>query len=62
MTSSRKPETIAQFPERKLLVVDFLESIYHGTPHVIQPEEVYRVTEIVLKTRDAAESRRIVTL
>lgn len=62
MTGAKKPTEISSLPPAKFLFVDFLDSLYNGKKHIITPEEVYRVTEIVLKAREAAESNRIVHL
>jgi predicted dehydrogenase len=53
---------LAEGEPARSLFVDFLESLYGGPPHLIRPEEVFRVTEIVLKAREAAERHRIVSL
>jgi len=51
-----------ELPQAKLLFIDFLDPIYNGKEHLIKPEEIYRVAEIVLKAREAAESKRVVRL
>jgi len=48
-------------PERSLFV-DFLESLYGGPKHALSPEEIFRVNEVVLKARDAADTGRLVQL
>jgi predicted dehydrogenase len=53
---------ITDLPPAKLLFVDFLDSLYQGNPHLIERDDVFRVTEIVLKAREAAESGRVVRL
>lgn len=62
LTTSQKPLKLADLPAEKLLFVDFLDSLYNHKPHLIKPEEIYRVTEIVLKARAAAETGRVVPL
>jgi predicted dehydrogenase len=53
---------LTELPPAKLLFVDFLDSLYQGKPHLIERDDVFRVTEIVLKAREAAESGRVVRL
>jgi len=62
MTGTRKPAPVTDLPAEKSLFRDFLESLYSGKPHLIRPEDVFRVTEIVLKARDAADGGRVVRL
>lgn len=62
ITSTQKPMTVTELPAEKLLFVDFLESLYDGKPHLIKLEEIFRVTEIVLKSRTAAETGRLIKL
>jgi len=63
MTSKQgpRPITVESSPS-KLLFVDFLESLYGNTKHAISLQEIYRVNEIVLKAREAAETGRVVAL
>jgi len=61
-TTSEKPGTIMDLPPGKRLFVDFLEALYNGKKPVITPDEVFRVTEIVLKAREAADTGRVVRL
>lgn len=53
---------ITDLPAAKLLFVDFLDSLYQGKPHLIERDDVFRVTEIVLKAREAAETGRVLRL
>ena len=62
LTTTEKPREITDLPPGKRLFVDFLEALYNGKKHVITPEEVFRVTEIVLKAREAADTGRVVRL
>lgn len=62
ITGAKKPHTVADLPPHRLLFADFLESIYNHKQHLISAGDVYRVTEIVLRTRDAAEANRIARL
>jgi hypothetical protein len=62
LTGSAPPRTITELPPERSLFVDFLESLYLGKMHLIRPEEVFRVTEVVLKARDAADRGHVVKL
>ncbi len=62
LTAARKPEQITDLPPERHLFADFLEALYGGGKHLISLQEVFRVSEIVLKVRDAAESRTTVRL
>lgn len=62
MTASEKPRRISELPARRFLFADFLESLYNGKTHLIAAPDVFRVTEIVLRARDAAETGRVVKL
>ena len=62
ITATHKPHTITDLPQHPPLFADFLDSIYNNKQHMIPVEDVYRVTEIVLRSREAAESGRVVRL
>jgi len=62
ISAARKTAQITDLPPVKHLFADFLESLYSGGKHLISLEEVFRVSEIVLKVRDAAETGTIVRL
>ncbi len=44
------------------LFVDFVRELQGSGDHLIRPEDAFRVTEIALKTRDAADTGRTVAL
>lgn len=62
VTAASKPRAITDLPRHPPLFADFVESLYNGKSHLISPEDIYRVTEIVLRSREAAETNRIVKL
>jgi predicted dehydrogenase len=62
VTASESPRTITSLPSPRRLFADFLDAIYNGKRHALPPEDIFRVTEIVLRTRDAADSSRVVKL
>lgn len=62
MTDKRELHRVTALPQHAPLFVDFLDSIYNGTKPMLTAEECLRVTEIMLKTRDAADERRVVAV
>jgi predicted dehydrogenase len=62
VTKDQAPRKITDLPQSKPLAVDFIESLYGGTPHQLTRAEIFRISEIILKTRDAAEKHKIVKL
>lgn len=63
LVTDRMPShRITELPVGKLLFIDFLDSLYRGKRHLIERDDVFRVTEIVLKARAAAETGRVVRL
>ncbi len=62
MTTDSKPALVDELPPAGLLFADFLDAVYNGRKHVISPGEIFRVNQIVLSARDAAEGHRIVKI
>jgi predicted dehydrogenase len=62
ITGARKLHRVTELPQHTPLFVDFLDAIYNGAQPLLTTEECLRVTEIMLKTRDAADQRRVVQL
>ncbi len=62
VTASARSTTVSDLPAGRRLFVDFLEAIYGGKKHVITTDEVFRVTEIVLKARESADTGRVLPL
>lgn len=62
VTGTEQQRVVTDLPPERSLFVDFLESIYLGKPHLLRPEEVFRVTQVVLKAREAADTGRVVRL
>ncbi|MCL5742579.1 MAG: Gfo/Idh/MocA family oxidoreductase [Acidobacteria bacterium] len=60
ITRKEKPRTITALPAGRSLFVDFLESVYQGKSHALPLADIYRVNEIVLAAREAAERRQVV--
>jgi predicted dehydrogenase len=62
VTAGRKPEQVTALPPDGYLFADFLQAVFAGGHHLITQTEIFRVSEIVLKARDAAEQHMIVKL
>ena len=62
VTETQRSTKVTDLPRVKPLFIDFLESVYGGKPHLISKADIFRVSEIVLKTRDAADSNKVVRL
>jgi len=62
MTGKEKPQVIQKLPAGQSLFVDFLESVYNGKPAALKLEDIFRVNEIVLLAREAADRHQIVKL
>jgi len=62
MTASRALEKVEQLPREQSLFLDFLASVYLGRPPGLSLADIFRVNEIVLLAREAAERHRFVSL
>jgi len=62
ITSTKPLRHVTELPAVKSLAVDFIESIYLGRPHGLSAADIYRVSAIVLKSREAAERGKVVPL
>lgn len=62
MSTTRKPELLRALPPDGSVFVDFLDSVYNGTHPALTLADIYRVNEIVLVAREAAERRQVVTM
>ena len=62
VTGDREAAQVRDLPAAGSLFADFLDAVYNGRQPLLTPGEIFRVNEIVLKARDAAESHSIVRL
>jgi predicted dehydrogenase len=62
MTRGAKPRTITELPKDGSVFVDFLESLYLEKPASLTAADIWRVNEITLLARDAAEQHRVMKL
>ncbi len=61
MTHNEAPRDLP-LPQKKSLLRDFIEALESGAQPIITTEDSFRVTEIALKAREAADEGRIVDL
>ncbi len=62
ITDKQKPHRVTDLPRHTPLFVDFLDAVYNGVKPMLTTEECLRITEIMLKTRDAADQRKVVQI
>jgi predicted dehydrogenase len=62
ITAKDPPRKITDLPKSKPLAIDFLESLHGGPPHQLTRAEIFRISEQILKAREAAEEHKIVRL
>jgi len=61
-TATQPPRQIRELPPDASLFLDFLASVYLGKPAGLDLKDIYRVNEIVLAARDAADQHRFMRL
>jgi predicted dehydrogenase len=62
VTEDEAMREIAPLPTGKSLFIDFLESIYLAKPHILPKGDIFRISEVVLKAREAADTGKVVRL
>ena len=62
MSANGELRPVKSLPPEKSLFLEFLKHLYHGAPEPITRADIFRVNEIVLKARDAANSSRVIRL
>jgi predicted dehydrogenase len=60
ISGGEKPRRITDLPPSRSLFLDFLDSVYNGKPAGLPLGDIYRVNEIVLAAREAAERHAFV--
>lgn len=60
ITGGKKPVVVQDFPARRSLFTEFLESIYHGKPEPVSRADIYRTHEITLGAQEAAIQGKLV--
>jgi predicted dehydrogenase len=62
ITGAKKPHAVTERPEHPPLLADFLDHVFNGRQPLLTQKEVFRVTEIVLRSREAADHGRVVKI
>jgi len=62
MTDSKPKHVVAERPVVPRLFANFLDSVFNGAGLLLTQQELFRVTEIVLRSREAADSGRVVRI
>jgi predicted dehydrogenase len=62
VTGNQAPRQLREIPPDNSLFLDFLASVYLGKPVGLDLRDIYRVNEIVLGARDAADRHQFVQL
>jgi predicted dehydrogenase len=62
VTGKEKPRVLSDLPPGGSLFLDFLESVYNGKPAGLTVQDIWKVNEIVLAAREAAERHSIVKI
>ena len=62
MTDSKPLHEVTERPEVQPLFAEFLDFVFNGAPVSLTQDELFRVTEIVLRSREAADSGRVVRI
>jgi len=62
VTESEGLQEVNPLPAGKSLFLDFLESIYLGKPHMLSATDIFRISEVVLKAREAADTGKVVRI
>jgi predicted dehydrogenase len=62
ISTRRGQHTLTELPPKSWLFVDYLRATYLNEPPVITVPDMYRTTEIVLRSWDAAEQNKVLEL
>lgn len=62
MTDDQVPHELPPSPDRADLFADFLSAVHGGTTPMLTQEDLFRVTRIVLRSREAADSGRVLDI
>lgn len=62
VTDKHGPRTVTELPASGSLFLDFLGSVYNNSRLVLELKDIYRVNEIVLDAREAADRREVIQI
>ena len=56
------PREITERPQTRTLLPDFLDAVFNGGSPMLTQQELFRVSRIVLRTRDAVDAGELVKI
>ena len=62
ITNDQAPKQLPLPDSRRNVFIDFVAELGGGKPHFLSPEDPFRATEVAIKARDAADTRKTVPL
>ncbi len=62
ITDADGPHAITERPAMPELFADFLGSVFNGSTPLLTQQEIFRVTRIVIRSREAADSGRVLAI
>ena len=62
VSDGRKSTVVTNLPPQRSLFTEFLESVYNGKAAPVSLSDVYRVSEIVIRAREAAVKKQILSV
>ena len=62
VTENEASREVSPLPPAKSLFANFLESIYLGQSPVLSATDIFRISEVVLKARESADTGKVVRL
>ena len=62
MTHEKPLHEVSDLPASRALFADFLDSVYNGSAAALSIDDIFRVSEIVVRSREAADSGRVLQI
>jgi predicted dehydrogenase len=62
ITEDEAPRDLPRPDQYRPVLADFINSLRTGKPHILSAEDPFRATEVALKARDAADTRKTISL
>ena len=62
VTDGKAPHEVTDFPRPPSLFANFLDHVFNGAAPLLTVADVFRVTEIVLRSREAADSHSVTAI
>jgi predicted dehydrogenase len=62
MTDDKPLHEVTERPNPPMLFEDFLDAVFHKREPLLTQAEIFRVTEIVIRSREAADAGRVLAI